>query len=125
MEEKNQLLDYTHFNPKKALIFDVDLTILEAHNRDYENAEPIQLMIDKINELKKKGYTIILFTARGQLSKNGDMNRIEKENRPVLENWLHRHQVNYDYLLFCKPYGAYYIDDKSLRPDEFLAKDFE
>lgn len=124
MEEKNQLLDYTRLNPEKILIVDVDGTILQAHNRDYENAEPIQPIIDKLNFLHERGWTVIYFTARGQLSKNGDMDRIERENRPVLEKWLKVHNVQYDYLLFNKIFGAWYIDDKSLSPEQFLQKNF-
>ena len=121
---KNQLLDYTKFDPKKTLIVDVDGTILQAENRDYENAKPFQNVIDKLNLLHEKGWTVIYFTARGQLSKNGNMSRIEKENRPVLEKWLKDHDVRYDYLLFSKVFGAFYIDDKALTPEIFLQKDF-
>lgn len=124
MEEKNQLLDYTRLNPEKTLIVDVDGTILKAFNRDYENAVEFPEIIAKLNTLHDKGWTIIYFTARGQLSKNGDMDLIEKQNRPVLEKWLKDHNVKYDYLMFNKPYGAWYIDDKALTPEEFLAKNF-
>lgn len=120
MEESSQLLDYTKLNPSNTFIFDIDGTILQAHNRDYENAEPIQPMIDAINYLHGSGANIIFHTARGQLSKNGDMDRIERENRPVLEKWLEDHNVHYDHLLFNKPYGAWYIDDKALTPQMFL-----
>lgn len=124
MEEKNILLDYTKFDPKKTVIVDVDGTILEAKNRDYENASEIAPVIGKLNYMHDHGWTIVYFTARGQLSKNGDMDRIEKENRPVLEKWLHDHGVKYDYLLFHKPYGAWYIDDKALNIQDFLKKNF-
>lgn len=118
------LLDYTKLNPKKTLIVDVDGTILQAQDRDYENAREYTSVIKKLNTLHKQGWTIVLFTARGQLSKNGDLALIEKLNRPVLEKWLKEHRVKYDYLLFCKPYGAWYVDDKGLNLHEFMQKDF-
>ena len=124
MGEKFRLLDYTKFNPQKTIIFDVDHTILIATNRDYVHAKPIKPMIQKINRLHKRGWTIILCTARGQLSKNGNMKLIEKLNRPVLEKWLKQYKVQYDYLLFEKPYGLWYVDDKSLTPLDFLRKEF-
>lgn len=124
IKEEFRLLDYTKFDPKKTLIVDVDGTILEAKNRDYENAIEIPPVIGKLNDLHRKGWTIIYFTARGQLSKNGDFKRIEKENRPVLEKWLKIHEVEYDYLLFHKPYGAWYIDDKALNLQDFMKKNF-
>lgn len=124
MEENFQLLNYTRLNPDKILIVDVDGTILTAQNRDYANAIEHPAIIGKLNDLHRKGWTVVYFTARGQLSKNGDMRRIEKENRPVLENWLKQHRVEYDYLLFNKPYGAWYIDDKALNLKDFLNKNF-
>lgn len=124
LKEHSVLLDYKTFNPEKTIIFDVDKTILFAPNRDYENAIPYIDMRDKINELHSDGWTIILFTARGQLSKNGNMKLIEKLNRPVLEKWLELHEYHYDHLLFCKPFGQWYVDDKSMTPKEFLDHDF-
>ena len=124
LREDFRLLDYSKINPEKTLIFDVDCTILIAKNRDYVNAKPIEPMIKKINKLHSFGWTIILYTARGQLSKNGNMRLIEEQNRPVLEDWLQRHNVSYDYLIFYKPYGAYYIDDKALTPWQFLRTKF-
>lgn len=124
MGENFQLLDYTKLNPEKTLIVDVDGTILHAANRDYANATEFSAVIGKLNDLYRKGWNIIYFTARGQLSKNGDMKRIEKENRPVLEKWLKDHDVLYDYLVFNKPYGAFYVDDKALSLYDFMAKNF-
>lgn len=121
---RKQLLDYSKFDPNKTIIVDVDGTILQAKNRDYENAEEKSEIIQKLNSLHENGWTVIYFTARGQLSKNGNMKRIEKENRPILEKWLSDHSVKYDYLLFCKPYGAWYLDDKALNPQDFLSKNF-
>lgn len=124
MEENFRLLDYTKFNPEKSIVVDVDGTILEAVNRDYANAVPFPGIIRKLNELHDQGWTIIYFTARGQLSKNGDMALIEKQNRPVLEKWLADHEVKYDYLLFNKPYAAWYVDDKALNLHDFVSKNF-
>lgn len=120
-----QLFNYHNIDPRRILVVDVDQTILIAHNRDYEHAEPIQPIIDKINYLFSQGWKIIIFSARGQLSMNGNMDQIEKKNRPVLEKWLKEHNVKYSILRFCKPYGAYYLDDKSLTPDEFLSRDLQ
>ena len=112
------------FNPEKCLVIDVDDTISITTNRDYKNAEPIVKMISKINNLHSKGWHIILYSARGQLSKKGDIKLIEKINRPILEKWLKNNNVKYDSLLFNKPYAKYYIDDKAMTPEEFLKASF-
>ena len=110
---------------KKVLVFDVDDTISIHKNRDYENAIPIQPVIDKLNKLHDEGYYIKLFTGRGQLSCNGNLNLILKTKKPILEKWLKQHNVKYDELIFGKPLGDWYIDDKGLNIQDFLNAPFE
>jgi len=105
-------------------VFDVDDTISIHHNRDYPNAEPIQPVIDKINRLKAEGYYIKLYTARGQNSCHGDIELIKERNEDVLRDWLDRHGVQYDELIFGKPLGDWYIDDKGMSLEAFLAAEF-
>lgn len=109
---------------KKTLVFDIDDTISIHKNRDYANAKPIQPVIDKLNRLHDEGYYIKLFTGRGQLSCNGDLDLIIKRNKDVLEKWLTDHNVKYDELIFGKPLGDWYIDDKGLSVSDFLKADF-
>lgn len=108
----------------KTLIVDVDDTISTHTNRDYENARPHLDIITKLNRLYDEGWTIIYHTARGQVSCAGDIALIEETKRPVLEAWLKKHNVKYHQLMFGKPIGAYYIDDKAITPDEFMKKEF-
>ena len=109
---------------KRTLVFDIDDTISVHHNRDYPNAEPIQPVIDKINELKRMGYCIKLYTARGQNSCKGDLRLIRERNEPVLREWLEKHGVMYDELIFGKPLADWYIDDKAMDVDTFLGAEF-
>lgn len=109
---------------KRVLVFDIDDTISIHTNRDYANAKPIQPVIDKLNKLHQQGYYIKLFTGRGQLSCNGDLDLIIKTKKPVLEKWLEEHNVEYDELIFGKPLGDWYIDDKGMSVKDFLGADF-
>ena len=109
----------------RTLVFDIDDTISVHHNRDYPNAEPIQPVIDKINRLKEMGYCIKLYTARGQNSCKGDLRLIQERNEPVLREWLRKHGVMYDELIFGKPLADWYIDDKAMSVETFLEADFE
>ena len=77
----------------KVLVFDIDDTISVHTNRDYVNAKPVQPVIDKLNRLHDEGYYIKLFTGRGQVSCNGDLNLIIERNKDVLETWLEKHGV--------------------------------
>lgn len=104
-----------------TIVIDVDDTILTTINRDYVNSIPHEDIIQVINNLYDKGWNVILYTARGQLSMKGDLKKIEKKVRPILEDWLKRNEVKYTELLMGKPYAnTYYVDDKALRPDEFV-----
>ena len=58
-----------------------------------------------INTLKKKGNTIIFFTARGFVSK---IDQFE-----LTQNQLKEWGVKYDKLYMGKPDADYYIDDKN------------
>lgn len=113
------------FDSPNRLIVDVDDTILTTYNRDYHNSEPHTEMIDKLNRMYDEGWVIVYCTARGQLSNNGDIEKIEKNVRPILEDWMSRNGVKYHELIMGKPWGAYYIDDKAMKPDEFLSSNLE
>lgn len=108
----------------RTLVFDIDDTICIHHLRDYQNAEPIQPVIDKINKLKEQGYYIKLYTARGQNSCKGNLELIKERNEAILTEWLDRHGVQYDELIFGKPLGDWYIDDKAMSLETFLTAEF-
>lgn len=88
-----------------TLIFDIDGTICTQES-DYAQAKPIQEVIDKLNKKYDEGYRIVLFTARG--TETGiDWGLITTDQ---LKEW----GVKYDDLLFGKPAGLKYIDDKGV-----------
>lgn len=105
-----------------TLVVDYDDTIATTFNRDWENAEPNQPLIDRLNELYDQGWTIHIVTARGQLSCNGDCDAADKKYRAQIERWLDNHCVKYTDLSFQKKLAAYYIDDKGITPDDFVEK---
>ena len=88
-----------------TLIFDIDGTICTQES-DYSQAKPIQEVIDKLIKKYDEGYKIVLFTARG--TETGiDWNEITIKQ---LNLW----GVKYHDLLFGKPAGLKYIDDKGI-----------
>lgn len=106
-----------------TFILDIDLTICKAINRDYKNAIPYSNVINKINHLYKNGHHIVLFTARGMLSNNNDIHKINETVRPVLELWLNKHNVMYHELIMGKPFFSgetYYIGDEVLTISQFI-----
>jgi len=117
--KKNKYLE----NYWKTIICDVDDTISISTTHDWENATPHIPVINKINKLYDDGWTIILMTARGQVSCNGDFKEASKKYRQTMESWLKRHGVKYHMLSFEKYLASYYVDDKSLTPEQFLNLD--
>jgi capsule biosynthesis phosphatase len=110
---------------ERRVVVDLDDTISYTLNRDWENAEPIQPTIDKINQLYAMGWEVYIVTARGQLSCNGDCDAAAVKYRDQVEAWLQKHNVKYTVLSFNKILAAYYVDDKMLSPESFAQLDIE
>jgi len=109
----------------KRIIVDIDDTISFTTNRDWENAKPNLPLIKKLNELYDNGVEIIYETARGCLSFKGDRKKAEEYYRPIIEKWFKKYNVKYTELSFQKRLADYYIDDKAIKPDEFLKLDIQ
>ena len=113
---KQFLSDNTKYN---TFVVDRDDTISFTYNRDFENSEPNKPVIDKINELYRNGWRIVLFTARGAKSCNTLEERIKKYDK-VTRDWLRRHNVCYNELVFGKMNADYYVDDKAMTIEQFI-----
>ena len=106
----------------KRIIVDIDNTLCVVEDRDFINAKPIQKVIDKVNEYYDKGYEVIISTARGQ---NSCKTPEEMQNKyfKVTKEWLDKAGVKYHELeIGYKKNADMYIDDKAIRPDEFIKK---
>lgn len=106
----------------KIYVFDLDGTLCTKTplGGDYSLAEPQVEMISKLNELKRLGNKIVIFTARGMIRFKGDVEKIEKELGQLTRDWLREHGVEYDALLFGKPPADFYVDDRALSIYELL-----
>ncbi len=109
-----------------TFIIDVDDTISVSYKKsdgayDYVNSVPVFEVIEKINQLYEHN-KIILFTARGMKTFNGDINKIKQQHQSNLENWLKHNNVKYHELIFGKPWGEnpIYVDDRCLSIRNFV-----
>ena len=96
----------------KKYFIDLDNTLCRTTGSDYANSVPIQERIDYVNNLKKDGNHITIWTARG--SKSG------LDHKELTAKQLELWSVNYDELLMGKPDYDIYYDDKSFNIDAFL-----
>ncbi len=111
-----------------SIIFDIDGTIcpIKTKDEEYSDLIPYKEMVEKMKELKKMGYKIILFTSRNMRTYNGDIDKINKYTKPILIKWLRKWDIPYDELIFGKPWPGpkgYYVDDRTIRPKELLNND--
>ena len=108
----------------KKIICDLDNTItIHDSATEYEKKAPNLPLIEKLRTFKDEGYEIIIHTARNMRTFKGDINKIQKNTLPIIEKWLEEHSVPFDEIIVGKPWcdEGFYIDDKAIRPDEFIA----
>jgi capsule biosynthesis phosphatase len=108
----------------KLLVIDLDGTICEQTTGGdaYWTAKPKQDVIDRVNELYGQGWYVTIHTARGMRTCHSDLKDVERRFRMGTENWLVMHMVKYDDLIFGKPPGEMYVDDRGMTPDEFVSR---
>jgi len=108
-----------------TLVVDVDGTLcdVKAPEESYADQMPRVAMVEKLREYQARGYRILLYTARNMNTYKGNIGLINKHTAPVLLEWLAKWEVPYDEILFGKPWPrtkGFYIDDRAIRPDEFI-----
>jgi len=104
----------------KVFCFDIDRTLIQDV---LLSPNPIINNIDYCNYLYDNGAKIILFTARGMLSYNGNIQQIEHNLLPVIKKVIADCNIKHHELIIGKPYADYYIDDKSINSFKDLQKE--
>lgn len=112
----------------KKLVVDIDLTLTQASDLEYESKIPNLEVISKLREYQEMGFEIILFTSRNVRTFNGDIAKINKITLPILLDWLKKHEVPFDGIIMGKPWcgtEGFYVDDRAIRPSEFVKHSYE
>lgn len=109
-----------------TLVVDIDGTLcaIRMAQQSYADLTPNAPMLDKLRAYKTKGYRILLYTSRNMNTYKNNVGLINKHTAPMLLEWLAKWDVPYDEILFGKPWPqrkGFYIDDRTVRPDEFLS----
>lgn len=108
-----------------SFVFDIDGTLCPIKKKEekYEDLVPYSDMVDKLRYYKQNGAKIILFTSRNMNSYNGNIGLINKNTAVILTKWLEKWDIPYDEIIYGKPWPGhkgFYVDDRTVRPDEFL-----
>ncbi|SEO20899.1 capsule biosynthesis phosphatase [Duganella sp. CF517] len=107
------------------LVVDIDGTLCDIKTaaQTYAELVPRADMVAKLREYQARGYRILLYTSRNMKTHNHNLGLINKHTAPVMLAWLAQWDIPYDEILFGKPWPrskGFYIDDRAIRPDEFL-----
>ncbi len=113
-----------------SFIVDIDGTLcpLKRPDQAYEDLVPYPKMVARLRYYHDRGAKIILYTSRNMNSYQGQLGLINKHTAKVLLSWLEKWDIPYDELLYGKPWPGkkgFYVDDRTVRPDEFLQKSVE
>lgn len=108
---------------------DVDGTLcpIRGKGQDYDQLEPFPDMVQQLREYRDKGFYIIMYSARNMRTHDGNVGRIVATTGKTMMAWLDRHQIPYDEIHLGKPWpgtGGFYVDDRTIRPDEFLKLEY-
>lgn len=113
-----------------VIVMDVDGTICgkKGNGQDYIDIKPNQDVVNKMIEYKNNGFYIILYTSRQMRTHKGNIGKINAHTAKHLFEWLDKNDIPYDEIYFGKPwcgYNGFYVDDRTIRPDEFTNYSFE
>lgn len=108
-----------------SFVFDIDGTLCPIKKKEerYEDLVPYPEMVEKLRYYKQNGAKIILFTSRNMNSYKGNIGLINKHTAAILSVWLEKWDIPYDEIIYGKPWPGhkgFYVDDRTIRPEEFL-----
>lgn len=108
-----------------TFVFDVDGTICPIKGPDerYEDLVPYAEVVARMREYHDGGARIIINSSRNMRTYDGNVGLINRHTAPVMLAWLEKWGIPYDEIVFAKPWPGrlgFYVDDRTIRPDEFL-----
>jgi capsule biosynthesis phosphatase len=107
---------------------DIDGVLARKDDVDYSDRELDEEVYEQLQEYRERGFTIVLYTARNMNTYDGQVGKINANTAPTLLEWLDEHDVPYDEIHYGKPWcgeEGFYVDDKAIRPSEFLSMNHE
>ena len=108
-----------------TFIMDIDGTLcpIKTDGELYENLIPYSKVVEQLRKYHDLGARIILFTSRNMKSYDGNIGLINVHTAKTLMTWLDKWDIPYDEIIYGKPWPGnvgFYVDDRAVRPDEFL-----
>lgn len=101
-------------------VFDLDGTLCNTTNGNYELAEPIADRIETVNRLYDNGHTITIYTARGMYSCNNNPVKAYEKYFSLTQEQLKKWNIKYHNLFLGKPSADIYVDDKGVNDADYF-----
>lgn len=113
-----------------TLVFDIDGTLcpIKAEGQEYADIVPHMDVVEKLREYRETGARIVLNTSRNMNSYDNNIGLINARTAKTLLAWLDKWEIPYDEIFYGKPWAGkrgIYVDDRTVRPDEFMRYSFE
>lgn len=107
----------------KKIVIDLDDTISVTDNGNYKESVPNTEVVETLKKYKNAGYEIIVYSSRNMRTYQGNLGKINVHTLPVVLDFLKKYDIPYDQIIMGKPwcgFDGFYIDDKCIRPSEFV-----
>jgi len=113
----------------KRIVIDLDGTLAEVQpDLDYADRRPAPEVVETLRRYAGLGFEIVIHSSRNMRTHQNSIGRINALTLPVIVAWLDRHQIPYDEIIVGKPWcgtDGFYVDDRAIRPSEFVRLSFE
>ena len=110
-----------------TIVIDLDGTLTVPGSADsYDALQPRQAVVQQLRHYTARGFRIAIMTSRNMRTHANSIGRINAETLPVVIEWLKRHDIPFDEIHVGKPWcgdDGFYVDDRAIRPSEFVALD--
>lgn len=106
------------------IVLDLDGTLSQDSELPYKDRLVFDHVLKASQKAQDMGYEILIYTARGMRSYNGDVEAIEKNVLPTAEHWVKEKGLEAP-IKVGKPWcrkGGFYVDDRCMTPTEFVFK---
>ena len=113
----------------KRLVFDLDGTLThDDPGPPYPERRPNAAVVEKLRAYAAAGFEIVIASSRNMRTYEGQIGKINAHTLPGVLDWLTRHDVPFHEVHVGKPWcgtDGFYVDDKAIRPSEFVALSLE
>ena len=108
---------------KNKIILDLDGVLCEIDvEKEYIDRKVNNKVVKATKNAIGEGFDVTIFSARNMRTYEGNIDKINKHTRPIIESWLKKNKVIHQDLVLGKVWNGpkgFYVDDNNLHPEEY------